>query len=68
VFGEIDRVLLIGTAIGMRGVGLDPATPDRLEELVAHRRQAGRTAKELAIFVDGGIPEHTIFRAGYCRR
>ena len=60
LFDEIDRVLLMGTAIGIKGVGLDAAAPTRIRELAEQRRAAGRSPKDLGIFVDGGIRDHTV--------
>ncbi|GAA2017764.1 ribulose-phosphate 3-epimerase [Nakamurella flavida] len=50
--GLVDRYLLMGTAIGIKGVGLDAATPERIREL---RRSVTRP-----VFVDGGIRAHTV--------
>jgi ribulose-phosphate 3-epimerase len=47
----VDRVLVMGTEIGIKGVDPAPETCDRVRELVA----LGAT-----VFVDGGIREHTI--------
>lgn len=60
LFDATDRLLLMGTAIGVKGVGLDPATPDRLRELSRLRAEAGRTIDDLPLFVDGGIRAHTV--------
>jgi ribulose-phosphate 3-epimerase len=46
LFAKIDRVLLMGTAIGVKGVDLDPATPDRIRQLVTRREQAGRNVTD----------------------
>ncbi len=56
-FGAVDRVLVLGTAIGVKGVGLDPATPGRVQRLVAARDRA--TDRPLVV-VDGGIRAHTV--------
>jgi ribulose-phosphate 3-epimerase len=60
LFDVSDRVLLMGTAIGVKGVDLDPATPHRLRELGRLRAEAGRSIDELPLFVDGGIRAHTV--------
>jgi ribulose-phosphate 3-epimerase len=60
LFGRLDRVLLMGTAIGIKGVGQHPGTDDRVAELVAHRAAAGRTPADLPVFVDGAIRDHTV--------
>ena len=60
LFDAIDRVLLMGTAIGIKGVGLDPAAPDRIRELRALRERSEHTAESMPIFVDGGIRDHTV--------
>ena len=53
-FSLIDRVLLLGTEIGVKGRQLDPGTPGRVRELVAAR--AGTAP---LVVVDGGIRRHT---------
>ena len=55
--GEIDRFLLMGTAIGVKGIGQDPATPDRVRQLRSLAREAGNARP---VFVDGGIRSSTI--------
>lgn len=54
---EIDRFLLMGTAIGIKGGTLDPATPRRVTELRAHPVLADQRRP---IFVDGGIRQDTV--------
>lgn len=53
----IDRVLLMGTAIGIKGVGLDPATQQRLQQLSTLRNLLG---ERIPVYVDGGIRSHTV--------
>ncbi len=48
----IDRFLLMGTEIGVKGMGLDPRTPQRIGALRKHARRLGC---ERPIFIDGGI-------------
>lgn len=60
LFPQTDRVLLMGTAIGVKGVGLDPATLARIGELVEFRHRAGRSAEDLGIVIDGGIRDQTV--------
>jgi ribulose-phosphate 3-epimerase len=50
----IDRVLLLGTPIGVKGRDLDPATPGRVTALAAAR------AGDIPIIVDGGIRRNTV--------
>ena len=47
----------MGTAIGIKGLGLDPRAPDRVEEL-----QSRLAARDLSrpVFVDGGIRPETV--------
>lgn len=52
---HVDRYLLMGTAIGIKGVGQDPRTPGRVAELL---RLLGASGKE--VFVDGGIRDTTV--------
>lgn len=59
-FDLIDRVLVMGTEIGVKGKGLDPATPDRVAALCSARQDAGRDRTSLGIYVDGGIRAATI--------
>src|SRR5690242_18323239 len=54
LLGLVDRVLLMGTEIGVKGVELAPETLPRIREL----RELAPQAVEL--FVDGGIRPHTI--------
>jgi ribulose-phosphate 3-epimerase len=54
-FGAVDRVLLMGTVIGVKGYDQDPATAGRVSELVAARRGAAPD-----VVVDGGIRRHTV--------
>ena len=60
LFGKIDRLLLMGTAIGIKGADLDRAAPNRIRQLVIRREQAGRSVTDLPIFVDGGIRDRTV--------
>ncbi len=50
----LDRVLLLGTAIGVKGQDIDPAAPGRVAGLVAAR------SDDTPIVVDGGIRKHTV--------
>jgi ribulose-phosphate 3-epimerase len=60
LFDAIDRVLLMGTRIGVKGVGIHPDTFDRVGELTRLRAQHGLSADDLEIFVDGGIRDTTV--------
>jgi ribulose-phosphate 3-epimerase len=55
--GEIDRVLVMGTAIGVKGVGLDPEAPARVR---AVRERVDALARSPEVVVDGGIRPHTV--------
>jgi ribulose-phosphate 3-epimerase len=55
-WGFFERVLLMGTRIGIKGVGLDPGIPDRIAAL---RRWRAAFSLEFEIFVDGGIRSTT---------
>ncbi|HEY5952752.1 MAG TPA: hypothetical protein VIT18_00215 [Terrimicrobiaceae bacterium] len=55
-WGFFERVLLMGTRIGIKGVGLDPSIPDRIAAL---RRWRAAFSLEFEIFVDGGIRSTT---------
>ena len=53
---EIDRFLLMGTAIGIKGVGLDPDAAARIRQL----RAGMASGRQVPVFVDGGIRPHTV--------
>jgi ribulose-phosphate 3-epimerase len=55
VAGELERVLVMGTPLGVRGRDLDPSTPARVRALVAARQGSGPL-----IFVDGGVRANTV--------
>jgi ribulose-phosphate 3-epimerase len=55
--GLADRLLLLGTPIGVKGRQLDPATPGRVAELARSREG---TPYRPAIVVDGGVRQHTV--------
>lgn len=60
VFGlldDVDRVLVMGTELGVKGVDLDPAAAERVAALVTACR---RTTRRPEIVVDGGIRRHTV--------
>jgi ribulose-phosphate 3-epimerase len=52
-----DRVLVMGTAIGVRGVALDPAAPARVERVVALRDASARRPE---VYADGGLREESV--------
>jgi len=54
---DVDRVLLMGTELGVKGVGLDPRTASRVRRLRAARDRSPRRPE---IVVDGGIRRHTV--------
>jgi ribulose-phosphate 3-epimerase len=56
---DVDFVTLLGTAIGVKGQGLNEAAAGRLQEarnLIAGAKQARR----IVLAADGGIREHTV--------
>jgi ribulose-phosphate 3-epimerase len=58
---RIDLVLLMGTQLGIKGVGLDPRSYERLrdvKEKIAHRG----LQEEVIVSSDGGIREETVPR------
>ena len=60
LFDAVDRVLVMGTLIGIKGAELDPVTPGRVSALVeARARRFGEGLGPL-IVVDGGIRPHTV--------
>ena len=48
---------LLGTRMGIKGVGLDPAAEDRLAEA---RRMIDGSGARVLLAADGGIREHTV--------
>ena len=60
LFDAVDRVLLMGTVIGIKGVGLNPSTPQRVSALVAARARRFGAGLGPIIVVDGGIRAHTV--------
>jgi ribulose-phosphate 3-epimerase len=60
LFDAIDRVLVMGTVIGIKGAELDPATPGRVSALVGSRAGRPGDGQRPLIVVDGGIRPHTV--------
>jgi ribulose-phosphate 3-epimerase len=54
---RLDFLTLLGTAIGVKGQGLDRAATKRLEEAAALIEQSGR---RIVLAADGGIRENTV--------
>jgi len=55
--GRIDALTLLGTAIGVKGQGLDPSACDRLREAAA---LIGASGRRVLLAADGGIREGTV--------
>jgi ribulose-phosphate 3-epimerase len=55
--GLVDRIVLMGTQIGIKGVDIDADVFDRVREAVALRN---RSPKKPEVFVDGGIRRTTV--------
>lgn len=55
--GRLDMLTLLGTAIGVKGQGLDPAACDRLKEAGA---LIAKTGRRIVLAADGGIRETTV--------
>ncbi|MCL5946755.1 MAG: ribulose-phosphate 3-epimerase [Chloroflexi bacterium] len=53
---EVDRVLLMGTALGVKGVEIDTAVYERIRQVAKWREQSQLNVE---IYVDGGIRKHT---------
>jgi ribulose-phosphate 3-epimerase len=60
MFDAIDRVLVMGTVIGIKGAELDPTTPGRVSALVESRAGRPGDGQKPLIVVDGGIRPHTV--------
>ena len=54
---RLDMLTLLGTAIGVKGQGLDPAATDRLREAAGLIKASGR---RIVLAADGGIRENTV--------
>lgn len=54
---RLDMLTLLGTAIGVKGQGLDPTAPDRLREAGALIAATGR---RIVLAADGGIRDTTV--------
>lgn len=54
---RLQFVTLLGTAIGVKGQGLDPTAGDRLREAKSLIRQSGR---DIVLAADGGIRDNTV--------
>jgi ribulose-phosphate 3-epimerase len=59
-FDDVDRVLVMGTAIGVKGAHLDRAATGRVSALVRHRSQRFPAGQGPKIVVDGGIRDNTV--------
>jgi ribulose-phosphate 3-epimerase len=56
---HVDRILVMGTQLGVKGADLDAATYEKVSRL---RRLCDRLQRRPEIVVDGGIREHTVPR------
>jgi ribulose-phosphate 3-epimerase len=55
--GRLDMLTLLGTAIGVKGQGLDPSATARLTEAAGLIKAAGR---RIVLAADGGIRDTTV--------
>lgn len=55
--GRLDMLTLLGTAIGVKGQGLDPSAPARLQQAAAMIAAEGR---RIVLAADGGIRDTTV--------
>jgi ribulose-phosphate 3-epimerase len=53
----VDRVLVMGTSLGVKGADLDPESGARIGAVREALRRSGRSAE---VVVDGGIRRHTV--------
>lgn len=56
---RIDLILVMGTQIGIKGVEMDPATPERIKAIKTMLDENGLTDR-IIVSVDGGIRTHTV--------
>lgn len=54
---DIDLVLMMGTRIGIKGVSMEPDTPDRIRAL---KDLIGNCGKQVLVSADGGIRTNTV--------
>jgi ribulose-phosphate 3-epimerase len=54
---RVDRILLMGTPLGIKGVEIDPGIYERIRTVVGRRDRGVRRPE---VFVDGGIRRHTL--------
>ena len=59
LLGDIDMLTLLGTRMGIKGVGLDESANSRLTEARALVAQA-KLEQRIIVAADGGIREHTV--------
>lgn len=57
LIAQIDMLTLLGTAIGVKGQGLDPTASDRLGQA---RQMVAGAGRRIIVAADGGIREHTV--------
>jgi len=55
----VDRIVMMGTEIGIKGIDIDPGVFDRVRDLVLARNRSNRKPE---IVIDGGIRRHTVPR------
>lgn len=60
LFDAVERVLVMGTKIGVKGLDLDPGALGRVSRLVAARTLRYPPGEGPTIVVDGGIRPHTV--------
>jgi ribulose-phosphate 3-epimerase len=58
-FDEVAIITLMGTRLGIKGVGLDESAPGRIRALQTVLRERGLTGR-IRVAADGGIREHTV--------
>jgi ribulose-phosphate 3-epimerase len=57
LWGDLDIVTIVGTAMGIKGAGLDPSTPDKIRQA---RRVIAERGLNVEIQADGGIRRETV--------
>ncbi len=57
MWNHLDQVTIFGTEVGIKGVGMDPGTP---EKVAMARRMIGERQLAVEIEVDGGIRRQTV--------
>jgi ribulose-phosphate 3-epimerase len=57
IWADLDLVTIVGTAMGIKGAGLDPSVPDKIRQA---RRLIDERGLQIEVQADGGIRRETV--------